>query len=218
MTEKQNNKFKIEKDILHQMLNVLKFNNKTIFIIVHKKIFYECMINDGFAIIKNILKINNESSNEITLAIGSLKLKKIEWIIQKATEIGVKKILIVQMERSISTYKNSFNKKIQRWNKIALEASEQSKRNIIPKIIYLDNISMIEKYKTNNNIVCYENEDINNKLQCNGNTLALVGPEGGITNNELEILNKLGFKFKSLTKTILRAETAAIYAASILIN
>jgi 16S rRNA (uracil1498-N3)-methyltransferase len=65
-------------------------------------------------IIQKELNDNNESNKDITLIVGSLKLKKIELVIQKATELGVNKIIVLQMERSIASYKENFKKKLER--------------------------------------------------------------------------------------------------------
>jgi len=221
LNKKTDNKFEIPKEIKHQMDNVLRFSKGEEFIVVYEKKFYLCKKENNFVIFQKELNDNNESNKDITLIVGSLKLKKIELVIQKATELGVNKIIVLQMERSIASYKENFKKKLERWEVITKEAAEQSRRNVLPTIIYLTKIDELKEHLKDNNIVCYEDHDkgetlsmMNNK----GSYSVLIGPEGGISVNELGKLKEIGFIIKSLTKTILRAETATFYALSTIIN
>ncbi len=146
-----------------------------------------------------------------------------ELIIQKTTEIGVKKIIPVAMERSIvKLNEKDGKKKIERWQKIAEVAAKQSKRDIIPKIENIikisDLCSEIKAYELF--IVAYENEEeitLKQVLQENRGTRkigVLIGPEGGIDEKEIEKLVQNGAKTISLGKRILRTETAPITIAS----
>ncbi len=146
-----------------------------------------------------------------------------ELIIQKTTEIGVKKIIPVAMERSIvKLNEKDGKKKIERWQKIAEVAAKQSKRDIIPKIENIikmsDLCSEIKAYELF--IVAYENEGeitLKQVLQENRGIRkigVLIGPEGGIDEKEIEKLVQNGAKTISLGKRILRTETAPITIAS----
>lgn len=146
-----------------------------------------------------------------------------ELIIQKTTEIGVKKIVPVAMERSIvKLNEKDAKKKIERWQKIAEVAAKQSKRDIIPKIENVikisDLCSEISQYDLF--IVAYEDEKeimLKQILKQNKETKkigVLVGPEGGIDGKEIEKLVENGAKIVSLGKRILRTETAPITIAS----
>lgn len=146
-----------------------------------------------------------------------------ELIIQKTTEIGVKKIIPVAMERSIvKLNEKDAKKKIERWQKISEVAAKQSKRDIIPKIENIIKISdlcnKIKGYELF--IVAYENEEeitLKQILQENKEIKkigVLVGPEGGIDEKEIEKLVQNGAKTVSLGKRILRTETAPITIAS----
>ncbi len=146
-----------------------------------------------------------------------------ELIIQKTTEIGVKKIIPVAMERSIvKLNEKDGKKKIERWQKIAEVAAKQSKRDIIPKIENIikisDLCSEIKAYELF--IVAYENEEeitLKQVLQENRGIRkigVLIGPEGGIDEKEIEKLVQNGAKTISLGKRILRTETAPITIAS----
>lgn len=163
---------------------------------------------------------------DITIYQGLPKADKMELIIQKTTEIGVKKIVPVAMERSIvKLNEKDAKKKIERWQKIAEVAAKQSKRDIIPKIQNIIKISdlcnEIKEYDLF--LVAYENEEkitLKQILKQNKETKkigVLVGPEGGIDNKEIEKLLQNGAKVVSLGKRILRTETAPITIVSNLV-
>ena len=164
-----------------------------------------------------------ETNINITIYQGIPKADKMELIIQKTTEIGVKNIVPVAMERSIvKLNEKDAKKKIERWQKIAEVASKQSKRDIIPQIGNIIKISemcdIIKEYDLF--IVAYENEEqvsLKTILKENKDVKKigiLVGPEGGIDNKEIEKLKQRGAILVSLGKRILRTETAPIVIAS----
>ena len=171
------------------------------------------------------LNSNNESNVEIDLYQGLPKADKMELIIQKTTEIGVNRIIPVDMIRCVAKLNDKdMTKKLERWQKIALSAAQQSKRDKIPKIenkIELKEIvNRIKDYDIF--IVAYEDE-LDNKLKNmlksidNKNEYkigVLIGPEGGIDKKEVEELEKAGAKLVTLGKRILRCETAPINIVS----
>ena len=155
----------------------------------------------------------------ITLYQGLPKADKLEFIIEKSTELGACKIVPVEMRFSIAKVKNE-DKKIVRWNKIAESAAKQSKRNVIPLIEQTikvnEMIKELEQYDLI--LVAYENEskqtlkDVLAKVPKDKiNNLALIiGPEGGVDSKEIDLLIQSGAKCISLGKRILRTETAPI--------
>ena len=175
-------------------------------------------------IIENI-EINNEPQTKIHIFQGLPKAEKMELIIQKCTELGVCSFTPVEMHRSIVKINNNDEKKkIDRWQKIAETAAKQSGREIIPKVNNLIDInefvSICNKYDLV--FVAYENENntfLKDELKrFNGNSIAvLIGPEGGITEEEIDILKKTNAKIISLGKRILRTETAPIVISSIIL-
>ena len=166
-----------------------------------------------------------ESNVEINLYQGLPKAEKMELIIQKTTELGIYKIIPIDMIRCVVKLdEKDQKKKIERWQKIAETASKQSKRDIIPKIENKIKIKeVIEKIKEYDMfIVAYEEEnnitlkqvlkDISNK---NSYKIGiLVGPEGGIDIKEIDLLRENGATIVSLGKRILRTETAPITMTS----
>ena len=167
----------------------------------------------------------NESNVKIDLYQGLPKADKMELIIQKTIEVGISKIIPVDMARCIVKLdEKEAVKKIQRWQKIALEAAKQSKRDIIPKIenkVKLDKVlHAIKEYDLF--LVAYEEEKENilkeelKKLPKKDiyNIAILIGPEGGLELQEVEKLKENGAKIVSLGKRILRTETAPIVMSS----
>lgn len=160
-----------------------------------------------------------ESNVDITLFQGIPKFDKMELIIQKNTEVGVKKIVPVLMERTVVKLdEKTANKKIERWQKIAEVAAKQSMRDIIPEIENIIKLQDITKQDYDVVLVAYENEEKNmlkqelKKLQGKDRykIAIVIGPEGGISEKEIEILKNMGASFVSLGKRILRTETAGI--------
>lgn len=169
-------------------------------------------------IVKKIIE-TVESNVDITLFQGIPKFDKMELIIQKNTEVGVKKIVPVLMERTVVKLdEKTASKKIERWQKIAEVASKQSMRDIIPEIGNIVKLKDITKQDYDVVLVAYENEEKNmlkqelKKLQRKDRykIAIVIGPEGGISEKEIEILKNMGASFVSLGKRILRTETAGI--------
>ncbi|CCZ18509.1 ribosomal RNA small subunit methyltransferase E [Clostridium sp. CAG:780] len=169
-------------------------------------------------IVKKIIE-TVESNVDITLFQGIPKFDKMELIIQKNTEVGVKKIVPVLMERTVVKLdEKTANKKIERWQKIAEVAAKQSMRDIIPEIENIIKLQDITKQDYDEVLVAYENEEKNmlkqelKKLQGKDRykIAIVIGPEGGISEKEREILKNMGASFVSLGKRILRTETAGI--------
>lgn len=176
-------------------------------------------------IIENI-NINNESNIKIHLYQGLPKAAKLELIIQKATELGVMSVTPVITERVIVKNELSESKKIERWNKIALEACKQSKRTIVPEVKNIIKFNDFLKEVENFDLVVipYENEKnqgIKNMIANLGekkiNTIAImVGPEGGFEEEEIEKLKEIGAYIVTLGPRILRTETAGFVCSSLL--
>lgn len=169
-----------------------------------------------------------ETNTYITVFQGLPKAEKMEFIIQKCTEIGVKEFVPVQMERCIVKFDSkTANKKIERWEKIAETAAKQSGRDIIPKVENVLNfqnlLNLIKKYDIV--LLAYENEHSNTlkkvlknlKKTKNLKIGIIIGPEGGITDEEVKRLEQNGATTITLGNRILRTETAGIVTSSIII-
>jgi len=181
---------------------------------------------------KIISKINEttESNVHITLFQGIPKFEKMELIIQKNTEVGIKSIVPVIMERTVVKLDEKIaSKKLERWQKIAEIAAKQSMRDIIPQIGNITKLKDIDTTEFDAVLVAYENEEHNmlktelqkleSKVKSNNsseqqyNIAIVIGPEGGISEKELVMLAEKNAKFVSLGKRILRTETAGVVMA-----
>ena len=165
---------------------------------------------------------NRELDVDTTLFFSLAKGDKIDFVIQKATELGVKRIVLIKTERAVVKISDDdFKRKLARYLLIAKEASEQSSRRMIPEIIYLSSIKNIPTNLLSDiNFVAYE-EDAFNKVSFNDvkdkkSVSILIGSEGGLTSNEVDLLVSQGFNRVSLGKRILRTETAAVVALSMI--
>lgn len=165
---------------------------------------------------------SHEPSVKITLAQGLAKGEKMDFIIQKAVEMGVSSIVPVAMEHSVVRLEGAkADKKVERWQKIAEAAAKQSKRDIIPQVQPVQTMQqMLANNDLQHKIIAYECEDrlgLKTVLQSCDNLqelLLIIGPEGGISEFELELARKNGAVPVSLGKRILRAETAGVVALS----
>lgn len=163
----------------------------------------------------------NESTVRITLVLGLLKGEKMDMVIQKATELGVHEIIPVVNERS----QIRETRKISRWRKIAEEASRQSGRSIVPEV--REAVQFADLFKgrgarvQGQGFLFYEGEGtklseaVASLPRRPSSLFIMVGPEGGFTREEISLAQAQGAVLVSLGKRILRAETAALAALSI---
>lgn len=212
--------FILNDDDLYHINKVMRMKENDKVEVVFKNNVYSGIITSN-GIKKDELLSEEVTLKNITLIIPLLKETKMDLILQKATELGVSRIIPVRMERSIiKLNEQDYLKKQIRWQKICKEASEQSKRTNIPLIDKLENMSSLNLDGLN--IICSTSEN-SNTLK---NTLKnmdkydkiniAIGPEGGFTKEEEKILVNLGFIKTSLGKLIMRVETVPLYILSVI--
>lgn len=176
----------------------------------------------------NILQkneIKRESDLKVKLYQGLPKSTKMEFILQKLTEVGVDEIILVSTKRSVVKVDDKKEgKKLERWERIIYEAAKQSKRGKIPTLRgVLSFDEALEDMKNNDMNICpYENEKtVSIKSAIRGadikNIGIFVGPEGGFEEEEIETLQNIDSKVVSLGPRILRTETASVVASSIVL-
>lgn len=223
--DKIDNEIILSSDDVHHVKRVMRMNVNDKIEAVYDNILYLCNIDDinelKVSIDKEIEQVDDKYPY-IRLVIPSLKEQKMDLIIQKATEIGVAEFVVAPFERSIVKYDERKEKvKLERWNKIAKEASEQSMRIDIPLITIEKDMKFI-KSLDGIKCICSTNERSNyikyilkNKGKCDKITL-VIGPEGGISPREEEMLEEMGCKKITLGSQIMRVETVPIFLASVI--
>ncbi len=222
--EMKNNEFILTNEQLHQIKVVMRNHVGDELIFVNNKVSYKVKITclSPFQVeIEEKTNIDTELTKDIILLYCLAKKDKIDFVIQKATELGVKKIVLVNSSRSIfKIKKEDEEKKLARYEKIAQEASEQCGRVIVPSIEGVIDFKDIGNYASDISFIAYEKEKsftLNEILLQNVNSISiLIGSEGGFSLEEVNYASDVGYKSLSLGKRILRTETAAIYALSIL--
>lgn len=185
------------------------------------RITHECV---GLKVVE-IKKCDVESDKKISLFQALVKNDKMDTVIQKAVELGVSDIYPVAARRSVVHLDSEGEKKkVERWNKIALEASKQCGRGFIPKVHPVINVSECAKTLSSLDVkfYCYEvADDKTVKSLIKGrdfDTLGFyIGPEGGIDQTEAELFNESGIEPVSLGKLILRTETAGMAVLSMIL-
>ncbi|MBI5902209.1 MAG: 16S rRNA (uracil(1498)-N(3))-methyltransferase [Deltaproteobacteria bacterium] len=165
-----------------------------------------------------------ESALDLTLVQGLLKGDKPEMIVQKTTELGVKRICFYSAPRTVPALdEGKARDRVQRWRRVAIEAAKQCGRTMAPHIDYVDFASALKGRGEGLRVVLWENErsqgigDILERCKGSHGPIALlVGPEGGFSADDMDEAVKKGFIPVSLGRRILRAETAAIAGVSII--
>ena len=174
--------------------------------------------------VQDIFSSKGDSSLEVTLAQSLLKGEKMDYLIQKATELGVKEIIPFFSSRSVPLLEKSRRpNRHHRWGKIAVEASKQCGRGVVPKIESLQDYSgMLRAASTDHlRLILWEGGGIKLKevLESSGEKTKIffvIGPEGGFSPDEVDKAKRAGFVAVTLGKRILRAETASLCLLSIL--
>ncbi|MFW6285065.1 MAG: RsmE family RNA methyltransferase [Bacillota bacterium] len=157
----------------------------------------------------------------ITLALSMIRKSPFELALQKAVELGIEGFIPLATARSVVKVKpGEAAKKKARYEKIAMEASEQSRRNTVPTIQDVTTLTALDLSEYDAVYVPYENEDVVpakeafKTLKRGMKVLIVIGPEGGFSDEEIEHLLSLGATSLSLGPRILRSETAVFYTLS----
>lgn len=211
--------------------NVLRLRTGDTIEISSEERIYVCNITgiDEDKVVSKIVKSfqgTNEPPIHIALYQAIAKGDKMDYIIQKSTEVGVKEIYPIITNRTVVKIKNKKKEqsKLNRWRMIAEEAAKQSKRDCIPDVLdIMDFQQMLNNLETEKNIlVPYEMEQGSylKNLLCNieGKKINIViGPEGGFEEEEIQFLKSIGGQSITLGPRILRTETAGLVASAIIL-
>ncbi|MBZ5600494.1 MAG: 16S rRNA (uracil(1498)-N(3))-methyltransferase [Acidobacteriia bacterium] len=163
------------------------------------------------------------AGTNITLLLSIFKFDRMEWAIEKCTELGAARIVPVIARRTEAHLAAAAAKRVERWHRIAHEASEQSRRATPPEISQPMKLKDALALPGGTRIVLAESEqavmlrDVLQSHPAGGEVVLAFGPEGGWVEDELETFRGAGWTAGSLGSTILRAETAAIAAMAVVV-
>ncbi len=213
----------LDDETRHYATNVLRLNKHSRLTLFNGDGFdYTCEILDCKKSILRVnilqqLKLNNESPLKTHLYLGVSKSSHMDYAIQKTVEAGVSSIYPILMERTVSKASSkSLENKHQHWQRIIRSACEQSGRAVIPNLSEVSELTAIAP--------CLENEygllfDIHSKqnmqsleIKKPASIKLLIGPEGGLSSNEIEFALQKGFHAVNCGPRVLRTETAALTA------
>ena len=216
----------LPKDVTHHVLHVFRHNmEKPITVTGSDNRCGTYQITeevDGIARAKLIEYVESDVASYRTILVQSLlKGEKLEWVLQKATELNVDTIYLVSTANCVAKYDDKkLQSKVSRWEKIMLEAAQQCGRNQLPTLVVGEKLSQVLAIEDDAfKLVAYENEEghtIKTALESIHSNqhitdiLICIGPEGGYQEKEINAIIESGGKSVSLGNTILRAETAAI--------
>lgn len=218
-------------DDLHHVKNVMRnLNGDEIICLDKLGQVYQGIIEDietGLVKITGELDEFNELDVDVTLVYALPKGDKFELVLQKATELGVKRIVPLLTRRCVvKSDTTKFAKKIARYQKILKEATQQSRRNCIPEITNVIKLEQLSAYLGDYNLVAFEEmakvgehmilKQTLDQLKPGDSITIIVGSEGGFDDDEIVMMNKIGIKACSLGKRILRSETAPLYFLSVI--
>lgn len=209
------------KEDLFHIKNVMRFKTgEEVILCLEGNCFLASLEIDELVSYQKIKDLEVDNPIKITIVQGNLKGTKLDDMIKYASIFGATEIIITDFERSIARMKNIENK-LNRYQKIAKEAAELSHRSFIPEIRFVKSLKEIN-YQSYTKLFLADEESEDNELRKlsdfnkEDKFLIVVGPEGGITNNERNYLVNEGFKRISLGKYIFPAEIAAISALNTL--
>ena len=213
VNEIRNDQVYFDKDQTHHIVNVMRMRpNDQITVVYNEEAFLATITSTNplkAEVVENLHE-EHELKNRITLLYCIPKGEKLDLVVQKATELGVSEIILVQSERCIAKItKENKDKKILRFNKIALEACEQSKRTKLPVIDKVIDYKDIAKFSFDHAYIAYEDEgEISfkekiEKIKENETIGIIIGSEGGFSKKEVEYASKNGYTSVSLRKILL---------------
>ena len=220
-----NNEYLLSNDDSYHIKKVMRMKIGDKIEIVDDKRTYHCEIislDPVKAKVIEELNENNENDFEIILVQSMVNENKMDYVLQKGPELGVNKFYIYKAVNSVVKENGKNDKKLFRWQKIVKEASEQSKRNIIPKVVGIIDLKELGKLESDLKILLSVNEKNKNIKKVLKNfkkydrIMVVVGPEGGFTSEEEKILIENGFISTSLGQKVLRTETASLVAISMI--
>lgn len=217
--------YEFTKEQAHHAGTVLRLNNETVRLVSGGRGYFATVHTTGrsvSAVVDREDERYNELPVEVTLCMALIRREKMELVLQKAAELGVSRILPFESGRCVvHARQEKSEKQMARWNSILLEASAQCKRNRIPELLPARRFADVLQVRADCRLAAYENaygsaRRITDELGQARSAAVVIGPEGGFSRQEVDLLCEAGFRPVTLGNRILRAETAAIYACSVI--
>ncbi len=193
-----------------------------------KGYLYQTAINaikgkDLYVQVQNVVHRPEEKRPKVTLLVSPIKGPRMDWLVEKATELGVARVVPTIFKRTIVKFEDGEKEKCDRWKRIMIEASRQSGRFSIPEITPPVPLRGVLSYLegVDNRLVLYEKEQETGiraviPSHMNGEICVAIGPEGGIEEREAGWLKEQGFTACNLGEHILRTETTPLVVLSII--
>lgn len=217
---------KLDKKDINHIINVMRLNVNDQIKLINNGTIYDAIITkiEKNNVLYEIIKKEESKSlkdYKVVIACSIIKEQKMDYLLQKATELGADEIIPIISERTIVKVKQA-SSKIDRWNRIIKESVEQSHRVSIPIIKDIISLKELSNLEYSIKILCNTNEkskNIKKVLQDSkkrDTIIIVVGPEGGFADSEINYLENSGFISTSLGKNILRAETVPLYVLSVI--
>ena len=225
VTKKKDDIFSFSTEDAHHIKNVMRMEIGECVEIVYENNLYRAHIislEPVQAQIAEEVPSKDAMKPYITLAQALVKEQKMDFILQKTTELGIDEIIPLTTVRSVVKTNDKTCQKVVRWQRIVKEASEQSKRTSIPKVNLPKSVKEVALLDYDLKILCTVNELSKNlnkvlsNLSKRARILFVIGAEGGFTKEEEQYFLDHGFVSCSLGSLVLRTETASLYVMSVI--
>lgn len=208
----------------HHARDVVRLNEERIRLVYQGQGFFARACRRGkmfVAVVEEEDPRSNESDIDLTLVMSLIRREKFELVLQKATELGVSRIVPMVSSRCVvKTREEKAGRQKSRWQDICMEAARQCKRSRIPEVTETISFADLEQYKSECSLAAYENawgssESLRAALSDKKSVTVVIGPEGGFSDEEMTQFVEMGYQAVTLGPRILRAETAAIFVCAI---
>ena len=218
--------YTMDTEHIHHIKNVMRARVDDLFTVVDNKgIAYIVQLTDAENITFKVMEAIGDEVElpvDITLFSPLLKGEKMEVVVQKSTELGVSDFVLYKADRSVVKLNSKKEENRQkRYEKIATEAAEQSRRTKVPSLTFSGTLKSIDFSSFDLVLFAYEDENLSGRSiknvlnDFNGISIAVIfGPEGGFSKNEADLFK--AYDNVALGRRILRAETAPLYALSVI--
>ena len=222
----KNEHLELEDGDYHHIKNVMRMKVGDTIKVVYNNTVNICKLTDVSNNVKFSIMSKEKNENNkliIDVAFALIKEQKLNYLLQKTTEVGVSNLIPINTKRCVVKLdKTKEESKLKRWKKILKEASEQSNRVDVPNILGVKNINELTNLDYDLKLLCSLNKNTkNNKKVLEKNNkcakiLLVIGPEGGFEKEEEDYLLNNDFTSISLGENVLRAETAPVVALSMI--